>query len=330
MLNEKVNNAIEIHYVHGDDLISQDSASNIRYYHTDGLGSTRHLSDAGGSLTDSYDYAAFGELLNSTGASENRYLFTGEQFDAFTSHYYLRARYYSPHSARFTQMDPFQGVNRVPATLNKYSYTHNDPANLTDPSGEFVGNIQALQMQASLSTFAVTGGAGAITRVSVSLLVAGFITFSTGDQLKDMIASPAAQKILELDRKKLQERVKEEVRVGHRRRGRRVLYHYTGRAGAMAIGTFGVGLSSAGFGRGRPPGFYAANIPPWSTQYTQESLSALFFGGNINRDVSWFVAIDGTSFIKFPGNTYEYYRPSSTGETDLDVITIGPNLMSPR
>ncbi len=144
VLNEKVNNAIEIHYVHGDDLISQDSASNIRYYHTDGLGSTRHLSDAGGSLTDSYDYAAFGELLNSTGASENRYLFTGEQFDSFTGNYYLRARYYSPHSARFTQMDPFQGVNRIPVSLHKYLYANADPVNFTDPSGNFsLGGIGA-------------------------------------------------------------------------------------------------------------------------------------------------------------------------------------------
>ncbi|MEW8194251.1 MAG: hypothetical protein AB2793_11115, partial [Candidatus Thiodiazotropha sp.] len=77
-------------------------------------------------------------------------------------------------------------------------------------------------------------------------------------------------------------------------------------------------------------GFYGTSIAPWSVQYTQEELSALFYGGNRHRDVSWFVAFDGESFIKYPGNSHEYYRPSLTGEVDLDVITIGPNLMLPR
>ena len=36
-------------------------------------------------------------------------------------------------------MDPFQGVNRIPQSLNKYTYTHNDPVNLVDPSGNFAG-----------------------------------------------------------------------------------------------------------------------------------------------------------------------------------------------
>ena len=183
VLNEKVNNAIEIHYVHGDDLISQDSASNIRYYHTDGLGSTRHLSDAGGSLTDSYDYAAFGELLNSTGASENRYLFTGEQFDSFTGNYYLRARDYNPRSGRLTQMDSFQGLEFDPVTLHKYLYVNADPVNFTDPSGNFgLSNIfAALNTVGTLFNFASTAsdvgaGIGAFTGDDgLSLLDLGLI-----------------------------------------------------------------------------------------------------------------------------------------------------------
>ncbi|MDX1452223.1 MAG: type IV secretion protein Rhs, partial [Oleiphilaceae bacterium] len=74
--------AILVHYTYGDDLISQERAGATNYYHYDGLGSTRALSDELGGFSDSYDYEAFGEVLNTTGATENSYLYTGEQFDS--------------------------------------------------------------------------------------------------------------------------------------------------------------------------------------------------------------------------------------------------------
>jgi hypothetical protein len=52
--------------------------------------------------------------------------------------YYLRARYYAPSTGRFTQRHPVPGVLSWPDTLNAYPYALNNPANLTDPSGEFV------------------------------------------------------------------------------------------------------------------------------------------------------------------------------------------------
>jgi len=55
------------------------------YYVHDGHGSVRALTDATGAVTDTYDYDAFGNLLNSTftgaAATPNNYLFAGEQFD---------------------------------------------------------------------------------------------------------------------------------------------------------------------------------------------------------------------------------------------------------
>ncbi len=49
------------------------------YYHYDGLGSTRQLTDSTGSVTVSYTYDSFGSLIASTGTSANAYGFTGEQ-----------------------------------------------------------------------------------------------------------------------------------------------------------------------------------------------------------------------------------------------------------
>ncbi len=126
-----------VQYSYGDDLISQNRGAAAHFYHYDGLGSTRALSDTTGALTDTYDYAAFGELLQSTGTTANAYRFTGEQYDGTLNQYYLRARYYDQSVGRFTQMDTFQGVMNQPVTLHKYLYGNADPANVVDPSGNF-------------------------------------------------------------------------------------------------------------------------------------------------------------------------------------------------
>ncbi|GAB4190188.1 MAG: hypothetical protein Tsb002_17920 [Wenzhouxiangellaceae bacterium] len=122
-------------YSYGDDLLSQNRAGAVSYYHYDGLGSTRALSDNSGALTDSYAYEAFGTLLNQSGATSNDYLYTGEQYDTELSQYYLRARYYNPTIGRFTQMDTWMGRNHDPVTLHKYLYANADPVGHVDPSG---------------------------------------------------------------------------------------------------------------------------------------------------------------------------------------------------
>ncbi|WP_216825072.1 polymorphic toxin-type HINT domain-containing protein [Agarilytica rhodophyticola] len=151
------NNAI-VAYRYGHDLINQDRAGTVSYYHYDGLGSTRHLSDSLGSLTDSYDYEAFGETLSQTGSTVNNYLFTGEQLDASLSQYYLRARYYDQGNGRFTQMDTWMGNNHDPVTLHKYLYANADPGNMIDPTGNFsIGSVMSgLNVLSNLVTGATT------------------------------------------------------------------------------------------------------------------------------------------------------------------------------
>ncbi len=144
VLVEASNDANYVQYTYGDDLISQNRVGATSFYLYDGLGSTRGLSDAAGAITDRYDYEAFGAVLNSEGATENTYLFTGEQFDADLDQYYLRARYYDPGSARFTQQDTWMGRDHDPVTLHKYVYTHSDSVNNIDPTGHYtLGQISA-------------------------------------------------------------------------------------------------------------------------------------------------------------------------------------------
>ncbi len=147
-------------YSFGDDLISQVfPGGSVFFYHYDGLGSTRSLSDATGLFTDEYDYEAFGELTGSAGSTENSYLFAGEQFDSGLGDYYLRARYYDQGVGRFTQMDSFQGFQNDPQSLHKYNYANLDPVSYVDPTGYFsrLNDLQISQkIQSELRALEVT------------------------------------------------------------------------------------------------------------------------------------------------------------------------------
>ena len=130
-------NTTTVDYLYGDDLIRQTRAANNSYYLYDGLGSTRALTDSAGAITDTYDFSAYGSLIDGTGNTKNKYLFAGEQFDVNLDNYYLRARYYDPGVGRFTSMDTWAGRSRNPISLNKYLYGNANPVSHTDPSGNF-------------------------------------------------------------------------------------------------------------------------------------------------------------------------------------------------
>jgi RHS repeat-associated protein len=140
-------------YLYGDDLIKQTRAANDSYYLYDGLGSTRALSNNIGLISDTYDYSSFGRTLNQTGATENNYLFTGEQYDSNLDNYYLRARYYDQNIGRFTQQDTWKGNDDDPITLHKYLYANVNPVSMIDPSGRMT-LIQFSIGMATLGTLA--------------------------------------------------------------------------------------------------------------------------------------------------------------------------------
>jgi len=128
-------------YVFGLERISQERAGVKSTYLADGQGSIRELTDATGSVTDSYEFYAFGELLASTGTTENEFLYVGEQWDPNAQFYYNRARYLDPTLGRFISVDPFSGYSVTPISLHRYLYAGVDPINKHDPSGEVFGYI---------------------------------------------------------------------------------------------------------------------------------------------------------------------------------------------
>jgi RHS repeat-associated protein len=145
---------VMVAYTYGDDLISQTRGGATSFYHYDGLGSTRALTDAAGIATDTYTYEAFGDIVAQTGSTPNSYMFTGEQYDPNVGFYYLRARYYNPSVGRFHTVDPWGGSVYDPVSLHKYLYCHGDSVNHIDPSGR---GLMTVLMIATLALSALVG-----------------------------------------------------------------------------------------------------------------------------------------------------------------------------
>ena len=131
------NGSLTTLYTRGDELISQERNGVKSYYLYDGFDSVRMLTDEGGSVTDTYTFDAFGNLTDSTGDTENSYLYRGEQFDSFTGLYYLRARYMNPSTGMFITMDEYAGSVFEPVSLHKYLYANANPVMNSDPTGYY-------------------------------------------------------------------------------------------------------------------------------------------------------------------------------------------------
>ena len=137
VLEEIVGGVAERSYTYGLKLISQKQASGVSFYGFDGHGSVRYLTDVSGTVTDTYAYEAFGNLVAQMGATPNFYLYAGEQVEGNVGFYYLRARYLSHNSGRFLSLDPANGPGSEPLQRHRYLYSTDDPVNKRDPTGKW-------------------------------------------------------------------------------------------------------------------------------------------------------------------------------------------------
>jgi RHS repeat-associated protein len=140
-------------YVYGLERIAQERAGVTCTYAADGQGSVRQLTDASGAVTDAYWYTAFGEELATTGTTANGFRYSGEQWDPNAGFYYLRARWMSPSTGRFTSVDPAVGDRLAPVSLHRYLYSNNSPATFVDPTGNFT-LVEAMVVVADLTILA--------------------------------------------------------------------------------------------------------------------------------------------------------------------------------
>jgi RHS repeat-associated protein len=139
VVEELVGGGVQRVYTHGKHLVSQRQQSGVgwqvSFYGLDGHGNVRFLTDADGTVTDTYAYDAFGVLTSATGSTPNNYLYGGQQYDPDLGIYFKRARYYNQDRGRFLTPDPYAGKIDQPMSLHKYLFANADPANRVDPCG---------------------------------------------------------------------------------------------------------------------------------------------------------------------------------------------------
>ncbi|MGB2988204.1 MAG: RHS repeat-associated core domain-containing protein, partial [Phycisphaerae bacterium] len=140
--------------IYGDYMIDGQTATNIRsfepgiakvdpwtntgsantsYYHTNQIGTTRLMTDSGGTGVSPATYTAFGEII---AGESDRYGYAGSwgyQTHQEFPYLHVGARYYDPATGRFLQRDPI-GIR---GGFNVYVYVYGNPMILVDPTGEF-------------------------------------------------------------------------------------------------------------------------------------------------------------------------------------------------
>jgi RHS repeat-associated protein len=119
----------------GSEKIASIQSGTTYYFHNDHL-SLRIRTDASGGVVDQRGHYPLGESWYSpSGASS---ILTTYHRDSESGNDYAMARFYASRLGRFLSSDPIAGSTADPQSLNRFSYTRNDPINLTDPSGMFI------------------------------------------------------------------------------------------------------------------------------------------------------------------------------------------------
>jgi len=134
---KETTNGTTTYYVYGHDLLYTVVGSTPHYIHQDALGSTISVTDGTGFEESHFSWDVFGLL--SAGSSWYYFPphgFAGEERDD-TTLIYLRARYYDPWFGQFLSRDRSGPDLGNTQSINPYTYAENDPATLTDPSGNY-------------------------------------------------------------------------------------------------------------------------------------------------------------------------------------------------
>ncbi|MGO4636435.1 SpvB/TcaC N-terminal domain-containing protein [Streptomyces sp. 2RAF24] len=119
-----------------------------QFFHADHIGSSGYVTDKQGKVVEHLEYFPYGEtwVEERTGQADTPYQFTGKELDEETGLYYYGARYYNPRTQLWASTDPalpdyldgdMAGGIAEPRNLAVYTYAHNNPVKLMDPTGKW-------------------------------------------------------------------------------------------------------------------------------------------------------------------------------------------------
>ena len=133
----KTTNGVVTKYVYGLGLIGEEASNTFKTYHFDFRGSTVAVTDASGTVTDTFAYDTYGKCIARTGTSDIIFGYNGRDGVVTDDNglIYMRARYYSPDMRRFINADIIAGKISNAVTLNRYAYANGNPVSNVDPFG---------------------------------------------------------------------------------------------------------------------------------------------------------------------------------------------------
>lgn len=137
LMEYAANNKITAVYEYGVFREGAEIDGKDYFYEYDGRGSVIGVANVNGKERAVYKYDAYGNTKTSGVAIANPYQYNAEYTDDATDLQYLRARYYRAETGSFITADTYRGEIENPLSLNRYTYTHNNPIMGKDPSGHF-------------------------------------------------------------------------------------------------------------------------------------------------------------------------------------------------
>ena len=129
-----INGATDRDYTYNPQLYGELVGQSRLFHHFDALGSTRNLTDASQTVTDTRDYKAFGETNASSGTSPNRFWWLGQwgyYLQPDLGNVWVRANVEVPVNGRWLKRDPLWWDTDL------YRYVFNDPIDWIDPEGMY-------------------------------------------------------------------------------------------------------------------------------------------------------------------------------------------------
>ncbi|MBN8480157.1 MAG: RHS repeat-associated core domain-containing protein [Xanthomonadales bacterium] len=105
----------------------------VRFLHTDALGSPVAETDEGGAVVKRTYYESYGAPVGGLYADGPG--FTGHVTDSSSGLSYMQQRYYDPLAGRFLSLDPVVTDANTGGGFNRYWYANNNPHRFTDPDG---------------------------------------------------------------------------------------------------------------------------------------------------------------------------------------------------